>query len=618
MGSNIEIEALRKNEINSNKNMVRANVFTAILMTIVFMLYVFKVFPVYSLTLIYIFFPIDIFVLLSSLLWARGKRIYKAGYKYFLLFSFLSVVGILNMIIPKHAVLGYAVVILLACHYYDDKTLKIIFISTLIVMLFALYAGMFCGEYDINLLTEGIIKFDESGIPYIYHPNTPTERVAFLDSMKEYGVNRYLEVLIYYYIPRVFFLSILYFSALGLTKRTRLLIQTEIEIKQEKESINSELNIAKEIQLKALPNEFVTGKDIEIVAELSAAKEVGGDFYDYHKLDQDHIAITIGDVSGKGIPAAMFMMKAITTIKTYAISGKHPSEILENVNKVLCDGNDAKMFVTCFLAILDIKTGILEYSNAGHNRPIIGSKHHFKYLECKSGFVLGAFEELKLEDEIIKIKKGDIITLYTDGITEARNSDGAFYGEERLIKFYNEKDFDNLIQLQYELKDDINYFVKDAPQADDMTFLLLEYQGDTFITKQIEIENADLNDFDKVIEFEKEFLKENNIEFISSKIELIIDELYSNTCKYAYDGEKGLFLLRLSYNLNKSELIMTFINKGSEFNPLKTESKGIENVNAKEGGLGILIVKNFADSISYNRINEKNILLVKKKIKNDD
>ena len=613
MANNIEIEALRKNEISANRQMVNVNIFTAIILIIVFLLYAFKVFPVYSTRLIFIFFPIDIGILLSSIIWIRGKSIYKAGYKYFLLFSFLIVVGLINMIIPKHGLLGYAAVIFLTNHYYNSRVVKIMFVSTLIMMLLALYAGMISGEYDINLLTEGIIQFDENGNPFIYHPNTVKERIEFLNNLAINGDNRYLKVFEYYYIPRAIFTTILFFISLGLTKRTHKLLRNEIATRQEQEKLASELNIAKEIQLKALPNEFVTGKDVEIVAELSAAKEVGGDFYDYYALDSDHIAITIGDVSGKGIPAAMFMMKAITTLKTYAQSGRHPSEILKDVNKQLCLGNDSKMFVTCFFGILNTKTGEFEYTNAGHNKPIIGTKHNFKYLDCYSGFVLAAMDELVLKDEVITIEKGSIITLYTDGITEARNINGELYGDDRLIEFYNKEEIDTLIDLQYELKDNISYFVKDAPQADDMTFLLLEYQGDEMNIKSIEVESSK-NNLNKVLDFAHKFLEDNKIYTLGVQIDLILDELYSNVNKYAYDGDEGIFHLRMNYNKTKKELSLTLVDKGKEFNPLKTNPKKVEDKNAQEGGLGILIVKNFADSISYNRINGKNILLIKKKI----
>ncbi len=611
MALDVELETLRKNEIDANKRMVKVNVFTAIIMVIVFLFYVTKAFPVYSYTLIYIFFPINIGLLLSSLVIVRGKRIYKSGYKYFLLFSFLSVVSIVNMVIPKHAVLGYAAVLFLASHYYSGKTVKIMYISTMLAMLLALYAGMYCGEYDANLLTEGIIKFDEAGKAYLYHPNTPEERFEFLNDLKAQGENRYIKVLAYYYFARASFLTIIFFIALGLTSRSHKLFKNSVEIKQEQEKMALELNIAKEIQLKALPSELVTGQNVEIVAELNPAKEVGGDFYDYYKLDDNHVAIAIGDVSGKGVPAAMFMMKTITTLKTYTQPGRHPSEILKDVNRILVDGNDSKMFVTCFLGILNTETGELEYSNAGHNKPIVGSKHKFRFLECNPGFILGALEETVLFDEKVTINKGDIITLYTDGITEARNINGDFYGDDRLINFYNNEEFDSLFEFQCKLKDDISYFVSEAPQADDMTMLLLEYRGDIVISKQIEVLSKKEN-LEQVLKFSQEFVEKNKIASVGVQLELIIDELYSNVNKYAYGGEIGLFFLRLAYNKTKHILSMTFIDHGPEFNPLNIEAKIVEDENAKEGGLGILIVKNFADNISYNRINEKNILLIKK------
>jgi sigma-B regulation protein RsbU (phosphoserine phosphatase) len=163
------------------------------------------------------------------------------------------------------------------------------------------------------------------------------------------------------------------------------------------------------------------------------------------------------------------------------------------------------------------------------------------------------------------------------------------------------------------LKDNISYVVKDAPQADDMTFLLLEYQGDEMNIKSIEVESSK-NNLNKVLDFAHKFLEDNKIYTLGVQIDLILEELYSNVNKYAYDGDEGIFHLRMNYNKTKKELSLTLVDKGKEFNPLKTNPKKVEDKNAQEGGLGILIVKNFADSFSYNRINEKNILLIKKKI----
>ena len=172
---------------------------------------------------------------------------------------------------------------------------------------------------------------------------------------------------------------LVFFVSNALNKRTYQLLVNEIHVNSEQEKTKTELEVAKEIQLATLPNEIATSKDIEIVAEPRAAKEVGGDFYDYFKIDEDYTAIVIGDISGKGVPAALFMMKTITCFKNFVGPNKKPSQILKEVNAALYDNNFQNMFVTCFLAILNNKTGELEFANAGHNPPVIGKNQNFRY-----------------------------------------------------------------------------------------------------------------------------------------------------------------------------------------------------------------------------------------------
>ena len=246
--------------------------------------------------------------------------------------------------------------------------------------------------------------------------------------------------------------------------------------------IDAELAFAKAIQHSSLPSVFPpypNKTEFEIYAAMHTAKEVGGDFYDFYFVDEDNIAILIADVSGKGIPAAMFMMTAKTLLKSYAESGMSAEEIFNNANEKLCEGNDAGMFVTAWMGLVNIKTGKIAYANAGHNPPIV--KHpdgECEFVRSRPGLVLAGMEGIKYRKNEFELKKGDIIYLYTDGITEANDVENALYGEDRLIGVLNRLHNSDPTTICNEVKKDVDLFVGKAPQFDDITMLCLKYNGE--------------------------------------------------------------------------------------------------------------------------------------------
>lgn len=609
-------ESLIKNEISANNEMIKAAIITAGVLFIIWFFYLFNTFKIdkQSALLASILFPINIVALLSTYLFRKTKLFKKPSFKYLLLYTFVSVYFVINVVIPKHGIVAWAIPIILANHYYDPKAGRRVYIVTMIAMLLALYAGMFFGEYDTNLLDTGVVVLNnETGLYEIYQPVTAKERFDMLHQMILDGNNRYLKVFLYYYMSRGILLTILFSVSQGLNVRTYNLLESEIASTTDKKQIETELDIARNIQMTALPKELSNFVGASIITELIAAKEVGGDLYDYEKLDDTHIAITIGDVSGKGIPAAMFMMKCITCFKAYSKLGKHPSEILKEVNRTLYDGNDSQMFLTCFYGILDTKTGILEFANAGHNKPLISSKGKYHYLECDSGFILGVLEEAIVKDEVIKLEDGDNIFMYTDGITEAKNKNDELYGEDRLLEFSNSKVFSSIVDYHYELKENIKNFVSGADQSDDMTYLILNYSPSA---NKI-YERAFLEDeFDTkyAIDFVSKTLEELGLSDYLPIMSVVVDEIFSNMVKYSYDGDKGLSYIKIIYNDTSREIAIVFVDMGKEFNPLEAKEEKIEEYSdeLKEGGLGLLIVKNTMDSMAYSRINGKNILVVKK------
>ena len=610
-------ETLRKNELDANKSMAKVCLFAAFSLVIVWALYIAKVFLLDNYTLIHIFMPIDIALLVAPIALSKTKLFQHPGFKYFMIFGLLLVICILNVVIPKHTMVAYALVLILACHYYSPKMGWRVFGVTLPMMLLCMYGGMFLGEYDTNLMTPGAIRLDEAGQPYIYQPETPRERFEFLHELLLQGQNRYWTTFAYYFVPRAIILTLVCFACQGLDKRTYSLLRAESDSRIQKETIQTELRIASEIQSSSLPRPFANTDDVEILAELIPAKEVGGDLYDYVVLDDTHIAFLIGDVSGKSTPGAMWMMKTVTCLEDMIRVGKKPSQILSEVNEVLSRHNESATFVTCFLGILDTKTGILTYSNAGHNPPILKRGGRALFLPVSSGMVLGGGSLCHYRDENIRLLKEDVIMLYTDGLTEARDKDGGFYGEKRLLSFIGNSRFTSLMHLHYELQDEMFNYMKGAEQADDLTYLFLQYQGDKVNIRELEC-NATMEETPKVMDFAKECLKENGIEGKPEKdILLVVDEIYSNIAKYAYDEEVGTMYFRFQYNVTKKEVVLTFVDKGIDFNMIESQNELVTKENAatrKAGGLGMMLVRSFMDETAYTRLGDKNILTLRKKI----
>lgn len=246
----------------------------------------------------------------------------------------------------------------------------------------------------------------------------------------------------------------------------------------EKERLGAELNVAKKIQAEMLPRVFPpyeNHKEVELFASMEPAKEVGGDFYDFYMIDDDHFAVVVGDVSGKGVPAALFMVITKTLLKDTAAHELDPAKIFEHVNQILCEGNESGLFVTCWLGILTLSTGELKFSNAGHNAPIIVQSGEIKYLTTKPNLMLAGMEGIHYTTHTTKLEKGDQLFIYTDGVTEATNMFNELYGEKRLLTVMKAGIGKNPRDVLDIVRDDINNFVQDAPQFDDITMLEMSF-----------------------------------------------------------------------------------------------------------------------------------------------
>lgn len=369
-------------------------------------------------------------------------------------------ITLLSAALPSHAILAWAVPVVLGCHYYSKRFSYGLLAVSVVCMAASLLFGTYFGEWDSNLLK----TLETDG------PRTVTG-----DTIRR--------VVLFYILPRSLILCGVTIICSTLADRTRKLLERQIKDSADKQQIASELSVATHIQTSMLPRifpAFPAQKEFDIYAMTNPAKEVGGDFYDFFLVDDDHLAVVVADVSGKGIPAALFMVIAKTLIKDHAQRGTSPDVVFTEVNRLLCEANDEGMFVTAWLGVLELSTGHLSYVNAGHNPPLLRrAGGGYDYLRTRSGFVLAGVEETRYRSCSLELAPGDALFLYTDGVTEATDAEKQLYGEERLATALNShKDYAPK-ELLSAVRDDVEAFVGQAPQFDDITVLSLCYYGQT-------------------------------------------------------------------------------------------------------------------------------------------
>ena len=384
--------------------------------------------------------------------------------------------------------------------------------------------------------------------------------------------------------------------------------------------IDKELEFAKNIQSSALPNVFPAfpkRKDFDIYAIMDPAKEVGGDFYDFYITHEDTLHFLAADVSGKGIPAAMFMMRAKTELKSLTEADVPLGEVYRRGNIALYEGNDAGMFVTAWQGSVDLTNGRARYVNAGHNPPLVRrADGQFEYLKSRSGLVLGAMESMKYSEKELQLSPGDILFVYTDGVTEATDANGQLFGEERLLETINSVPFTDMQSLCKLVKQQVDAFVGEAPQFDDITMVALRYFG-TPPAPSISREEARIEDIPEVTAFVEAELEKIDCPMKSViQLNVAVDEIYSNIVKYAYPKRPGPVKVELIHKEDPEAVWLRFTDEGIPYNPLTKEDPDV-TLSAEErsiGGLGIYMVKKTMDEMHYAYENEKNILTIKKMI----
>ena len=386
----------------------------------------------------------------------------------------------------------------------------------------------------------------------------------------------------------------------------------------EKEQISAELNVATQIQADMLPRifpAFPTRKEFDIYAVMEPAKEVGGDFYDFFLVDDDHLAMVVADVSGKGVPAALFMVIAKTLIKNRAQMGSSPEEVLKNVNNQLCEGNDAELFVTVWMGILEISTGKGWAVNAGHEHPVIRrGDGPYELVRYKHSPAVAVMQGLNFRQHEFQLNPGDALFVYTDGVPEATSASKELFGDERMLRVLNAHKGASPEELLPAMHREIDAFVGDAPQFDDITMLMLEYKGPEKM-EELEID-AKRENLPQVLAFLDSHLESRGCSMkVQMQLDIAVEEIFVNIASYAYGAESGKAVIQLREAHNPEGVSVTLIDRGTPYNPL--EKPDPDTTLAVEdrpvGGLGIYMVKKSMDDLAYAYRDNCNMLTLYKR-----
>ena len=386
----------------------------------------------------------------------------------------------------------------------------------------------------------------------------------------------------------------------------------------EKNRISSELHVASQIQQSMLPANHLKQNDVELYGSLVPAREVGGDLYDYFVRDEK-LFFCIGDVSGKGVPSAMVMAVNHALFLSASAHETNPAYIMQSLNEIACQGNESNMFVTMFIGVLDLPTGHLRYCNAGHDVPMILANGQWTSLDAKPHLPVGLFEEVKYGMTETYMQPDSTIFLYTDGLTEAMNSERKQFGIKRVketLAICTDKHPQELLTAVSEA---VHGFVGDAEQSDDLTMLAIRYapqQYESTLNETLTLKN-DVREVAALSNFQKSFYEKMNLEkSLARQLRLAVEEAVVNVIEYAYPaGTEGSVDITMMSDGHWLKVVID--DSGVAFDPT-VEKKADTTLSVEErriGGLGIHLVRELMDSINYERVNGHNILTMKKEVK---
>ncbi|MFO0698960.1 MAG: anti-sigma factor antagonist [Nitrospira sp.] len=392
-----------------------------------------------------------------------------------------------------------------------------------------------------------------------------------------------------------------------------------------KTRMQEELNVGRDIQLSMLPRVFPAfpdRKEIELYAVLEPALEIGGDLYDFFLVDQHRLCFVIGDVSGNGVPAALFMAMTKIMVKTRAASDPSPASIVTHVNDALSAENDSCMFVTLYLGILNLRDGTLVTTNAGHNPPLLKRGNGaFEWLTAQDGPLVGPMAGIAFKESTIQLEPGDELFLYTDGVTEADNRRRELFGKDRLKMVLAQSRALSVVDRLGDVMQAVRAFAGDAPQADDITMLGLRYHGVTPSDVATRVfRQTMLNQLEAIpvlqIAFEEYVAQWEGAKPLIPTLNMALDDLLNNVVQYAFPNDPTEHHIHVEGDVQDGSVILTIADDGIPFNPLSAAPPDLSLLlhEREIGGLGIHLVRSMFDEVTYHRNVGRNVLTVKKKL----
>lgn len=392
-----------------------------------------------------------------------------------------------------------------------------------------------------------------------------------------------------------------------------------------KTRMQEELNVGRDIQRSMLPRVFPAfpdRKELELYAVLEPALEIGGDLYDFFLVDQHRLCFVIGDVSGNGVPAALFMAMTKIMVKTRAASDPSPASIVTHVNDALSAENDSCMFVTLYLGILNLRDGTLVTTNAGHNPPLLKRRNGvFEWLTAQDGPLVGPMAGIAFKESTLQLEPGDELFLYTDGVTEADNRRRELFGKDRLKIVLGKSQALSVVDRLGEVMLAVKAFAGDAPQADDITMLGLRYHGMTpsdVVTRVFR--QAMSNQLEAIpviqIAFEEYVAQWEGAKPLIPTLNMALDDLLNNVVQYAFPNDPTEHHIEVEGDVQDGYVILTITDDGIPFNPLSAAPPDLSVLlhEREIGGLGIHLVRSMFDEVTYHRNVGRNVLTVKKKL----
>ena len=390
--------------------------------------------------------------------------------KYLLLISVTLMYSWLDSLLTHKVAILMVLPVLCSSRFFSKRTtVKTALITWVIFLLSAIQGGMtgWINMNDVRLPVGSVIV--DKGVWLGSGIEETLDRVQYTK-----------DTLLFSFVPKSLMFLLATLVCVNIAEQGRKMVEKQRKLSENSARMETELRMATQIQEGMLPNiypPFPERREFDIYGTMNPAREVGGDFYDFFLVDEDNLALVVADVSGKGVPAALFMMAAKIILANNAMMGLSPAQVLAATNSSVCASNPEEMFITVWFGILEISTGRLTAANAGHEYPVLKQGDRFELFKDRHGLVLGAMDGVKYKEYTIQLSPGDKIFLYSDGVPEATDSNNKLFGTDRMLEALNQRPESSARNILADVQEAVDEFVGTAEQFDDLTMLCLEYRG---------------------------------------------------------------------------------------------------------------------------------------------